>query len=56
MEWEKNITCLTKEEIEKFLSDNKVEIVFKSEEEGIGQTMTGKTKYWHIYRYIIKKK
>lgn len=51
-----NITCLTKEKIESFLVDSSVETIFKSEEEGLGQTMSKNLKHWHMFRYIVRKK
>ena len=49
------VVCVEKEEIDSLLVQNNFEIVFKSEEEGLGKTMLGATKFWHMYRYIVRK-
>lgn len=56
-EWagNKNMAFMTEVDILKLIERSGLDIYYQTEEKGIGSTMSGNKKYWHIYRYILRR-
>ena len=52
---DKNINFWTRNEINELISTLGLSLYKKVEEEGYSPKMNGEIKYWHIFRFILKK-
>ena len=52
---DKNMNFWTRDGAEKFVKSLNLKIYRKTEEEGFAPQMNGELKYWHIFRFILKK-
>jgi SAM-dependent methyltransferase len=49
------ITPLSFRTVEKHLKKSGFEILWRAEEKGIGRTMKGELKNWHIFKFLVRK-
>ncbi len=52
---DKQMNFWKKEEVNEFVGSLELFLYRKTEEEGYAAAMNGDTKYWHIFRFILKK-
>lgn len=52
---DKNMNFWTRDEVNDFISTLNLSLYRKVEEEGYAPKMNGEIKYWHIFRFILKK-
>ncbi len=52
---DKNMNFWTKDELNNFVQTLGLNLYRKIEEEGFAPKMNGEIKYWHIFRYTLKK-
>ena len=52
---DENINFWTRDEINELVSTLELSLYKKVEEEGYSPKMNGEIKYWHIFRFILKK-
>lgn len=49
------VTPLDFENVRKFLEKIGFQFIWQSEEKGLGRTMKGDLKKWHIFKFLVKK-